>query len=346
MMKPQRKRLYFCLFTALFSIASLSTWLFLCACAAALLLAAYAVHEEQGADGTLSLRDAQKHAGQVATVLICLLPAFLLEWGVRRVYSYFLFQKIYEIYPAAVSFLPSYLRPESPEIQPAALFSLAFFSMLPNVVRFFLMPLVLHPVYLMLTAPRPLKELLQCAWKTWRARYGALLRRCVEYVLVQLAAVVVYIPFYMLYLGFFPYLYQNPFEFLLRLYAVVAAAFLQTFLFWRVLTVYTRAPAGAAAEEEPDEKGAPGQEELPGQEDPSEKEPLPEQERLPEQEELPEGQKLPEQKERLEQEAPPEREKRQSRNRYRIRNDRGGKLLENCRKRKLPENEAIINCDS
>ena len=260
MMKPKRKRLYFCLFTALFSIASLSTWLFFCACEAALLLAAYAVHEEQGVDGTLSLRDAQTHAGQVATVLICLLPVFLLEWGVRSVYSWLLLRSIHWVYPEeSMSSLLSFF--SGP--QPVLSWPVVFFSMLPHVVRFFLLPLVLHPVYLMLTAPRPLKELLQCAWKTWRARYGALLRRCVEFVLLQLAAVVVYMPLYMLYLGFLPYLYQYPFEFLLRLYAVVAAAFLQTFFFWRVLTVYTRAPAGAAAGEEPGEKGAPEKEELP-----------------------------------------------------------------------------------
>lgn len=220
-------------------------------------MAAYAVREEQGADGTLSLSDAQKHAGQVATVLICLLPVFLLEWCVRSVYSWLLLRLIPWTYPVgSMSSLSSFFA----VLQPAASLPAVFFSMLPNVVRFFLLPLWLHPVYLMLTAPRPLKELLQCAWETWRERYRALLRRCVEFVLLQLAAAAIYMPFYMLYLGFFPYLYQGPFEFLFRLYAVVAAAFLQTFFFWRVLTVYTRAPARATAGEEPDEKGAPEQE--------------------------------------------------------------------------------------
>lgn len=271
MMKPKRKRLYFCLFTVLFSIASLSTWLFLCAWVAALLLAVYAVREEQGTDGTPPLRDAQTHAGQVATVLICLLPVFVLEWGVHSVYSWFLLRSIHWVYPeGSMSSLLSFF--SGPQL--VASWPVVFFSMLPNVVRFFLLPLVLHPVYLMLTAPRPLKELLQCAWKTWRARYGALLRRCAEYVLVQLAAIIVYIPFYMLYLGFFTYLYQYPFEFLFRLYAVVAAAFLQTFFFWRVLTVYTRAPARAAAGEGPGEKGAPEQEELPEQAYPPEQKQL------------------------------------------------------------------------
>lgn len=139
----------------------------LCACAAALVLMVYAAHAAKNPEEKLSFSAACRRAGRAALLLLCMLPALLLLSVLQGLYSWFLFP---------------FFSNARQSVFPAFVFLLAA---LPALVRLLWLPLALHPLLLLLTAPQPIRQIFRTALHTWKAHYKTLFLWCAAVMAAQ-----------------------------------------------------------------------------------------------------------------------------------------------------------------
>ena len=185
----------------------------LCTCAAALVLMVYAAHAAKRPAVKLPLPAACRRAIHTALLLLCMLPALLLLSVLQGLYSCFLFP---------------FFNDTGQNIFPALVFLLAA---VPALVRLLLLPLVLHPLLLLLTEPQPIPQIFRTALHTWKAQYKTLLLWCAAVMAAQTAV--------SLLLRFAaPTLFSM--GIISSLITILISGALQALLFYQLLMRYTR----------------------------------------------------------------------------------------------------------